>query len=389
MPPDNPIRPQTFIATAPARVVPRVSPHSPLADFARRVVVAVLLTVLLLTLVYLMWRGARVLLEAFAGVLFGLFLFTLAEWLQKHTRLSYGRALAVVVVGLILAACGVGWLFASRVSAQLGELMHKLPESLQAVRDYLAESSWGHYLIEKMPTTPDSAAELAGVKGAASFVTGMAGVLVTAAVILFVGGFGAAEPDQYKRGLFLLVPPRHRARVGEAVDALVFNLRWWLMGQVFLMLVLWGTTTVALMLMGIPLALVLGLITGLFELIPYAGAWISAVPATLIALLISPGHVVGVLALYLCLHVLEGYILVPLIQRRTVGLPPALTLVSQVLLGEMMGVLGLFVAAPLTVCAIVLLKMLYIEDTLGDQTVEVPGEPAGEAKPNGAAQGRA
>jgi predicted PurR-regulated permease PerM len=218
---------------------------------------------------------------------------------------------------------------------------------------------------------------------ASSVVSGLAGVLVTAVVIVFVGGFGAAEPEQYKHGLYLLVPPQHRSRVGEAVDAVAFNLRWWLMGQVLLMLILWVTTTVGLWLIGIPLALVLGLITGLFELIPYAGAWISAVPAALIALMISRGHLAGVLALYLFLHVLEGYLLFPLIQRGTVGTPPALTLIAQVLLGEMMGLLGLFVAAPLTVVVIVLLKMLYIEDTLGDQSVEVPGERGAEDKPNG------
>jgi hypothetical protein len=79
MPPANdPIRPQTFIATAPARVWSRVSHHSPLGDFGRRVVIAVLLTVGLGAIAYILWRGVDVLLEAFAGVLFGLFLSTLA-----------------------------------------------------------------------------------------------------------------------------------------------------------------------------------------------------------------------------------------------------------------------------------------------------------------------
>ncbi len=349
---------------------------------------AVLLTLLLLALAYLMWRGVKVLLEAFAGVLFGLFLSTLAEWVHKRTRLSYGWALAVVIVVLILAAGGIGWLLASRLSAELGELMHKLPESLTQIRAYLEQYPWGRALLREMPQTANSAAQLVGAERASNLVSGVVAMVVSAFVMLFVGGFGAAEPDQYKRGLYLLVPPRYRARVGEAVDALAFNLRWWLMGQVVLMLVLWGTSTLGLWLIGIPLALVLGLITGLFELVPYVGAWISAVPAALIALLISPAHMIGVLALYLCLHLLEGYLLVPLIQRRAVGLPPALTLMSQVLLGELMGILGLFVAAPLTVCTIVLLKMLYIEDTLGDQTVEVPGEPSAEANPNGTMQAR-
>jgi len=165
------------------------------------------------------------------------------------------------------------------------------------------------------------------------------------------------------------------------VDALAYNLRWWLLGQVFLMIMIAITTTVGLWLMGIPLALSLGLIAGALELIPYLGPWLSAVPAALVALLLSHAHLLGTLGLYLGLHILEGYILLPLVQRGTVLLPPALTLIAQVLLGDLLGVMGLFVAAPLTVCAVVRLKMLYVEDTLGDEAVNVPGELGNEQKP--------
>jgi predicted PurR-regulated permease PerM len=105
-------------------------------------------------------------------------------------------------------------------------------------------------------------------------------------------------------------------------------------------------------------------------LVPYIGAWISAVPALLVALLINPWHLLMVAVLFLGLHILEGYVLVPLIQRQSVHLPPALTLVAQFLLGELFGVVGLFVAAPLVVTIIVFLKMLYVEDTLGDHSAE-------------------
>jgi predicted PurR-regulated permease PerM len=111
------------------------------------------------------------------------------------------------------------------------------------------------------------------------------------------------------------------------------------------------------------------------ELVPYIGPWLSAIPAALMALLLGPTELLMTLGLYLGLHVVEGYVLVPLIQRRTVKLAPALTLVLQILLGSMLGILGLFVAAPLTVAMVVLVKMLYVEDALGDQSVDVPGEP--------------
>src|SRR5262249_32921363 len=122
-------------------------------------------------------------------------------------------------------------------------------------------------------------------------------------------------------------------------------------------------------------------IAGIMEAVPYVGPLISAIPALLIALLVSPWHVIWVALLFLGLHILEGYILAPLITERAVHLPPALTLVAQGLLGDLAGFLGLFVAARLTVTAVVLFKMFYVEDTLGDEDVDVPGEPGNVAQP--------
>jgi predicted PurR-regulated permease PerM len=205
-------------------------------------------------------------------------------------------------------------------------------------------------------------------------VSGGANFLVAVVVIVFVGIFGAAEPAVYEKGLLYLIPLSERQRVAQALDAVAFNLRWWLVGQICLMLTLAVTTTAGLWLIGVPGALTLGLITGGLELMPYIGAWLSAVPAALVALLLGPWYLVMTLGLYLLLHILEGYVLVPLVQRRAVHLPPALTLAAQVLLGELLGALGLIVAAPLSVVVVVFVKMLYVKDALGDNSVEVPGE---------------
>src|SRR5262249_39020332 len=155
--------------------------------------------------------------------------------------------------------------------------------------------------------------------------------------------------ELYKAGLLHLVPPRHRPRARESLDVVLFNLRWCLVGQVCLMVLIGVTTALALWLLGIPLALALSISAGILELIPYLVPWLSAIPAALVALLLSPWHLLMVLALYLGLHVLEGYVLLPLVQRRSVLLPAALTLVTQVLLGDLLGLKGLFVAAPLMV----------------------------------------
>jgi predicted PurR-regulated permease PerM len=342
----------------------------------------VLVALLILALAYLLWRGVHVLLEAFAGVLFAVFLSAVSTWVCERTRLSYGKALAVVVAALFLLAGLTGWLLASRLTAEVGQLSQELPQSLAKIHAYLEQTAWGRLLLEHMPLAAGNLtlSDVGQFTRATGLITGVGDFLVTALLILFVGIFGAAEPELYKNGLLHLVPQAYRGRAAEALEAVAFNLRWWLLGQVVLMVVIGLTTALGLWLIGVPLALALGVIAGILELVPYLGPWISAVPAALIALLVSPTHLGLTLALYLFLHILEGYVLLPLVQRRAVLLPPAVTLVAQVLLGELLGMLGLFVAAPLTVAAVVLLKMLYVEDTLGDEAVDVPGEPGNEQK---------
>jgi predicted PurR-regulated permease PerM len=340
--------------------------------YARRVAVAVLIALALLAVAYLIWRSLGILLEAFAGALLALLLYTLSAWVRRATGLRHGWSLAIVVVVLFACTAGLGWLLASRLSAQLSELTQKLPESLATLRDSLSQHAWGRVLIEStQPAAESIANNFSRITG---FASSVGEFLVAVVVILFVGVFGAAEPDVYRRGFLHLVPPDQRRRAGEALDAVAYNLRWWLVGQVILMVLMWITTTLGLWLIGVPLAVALGVIAGLLEIIPYIGPWLSAVPALLIALLLSPFHVFVVGGLYLGLHIVEGYILVPLLQRGVVEMPPALTLVTQVLLGELAGMRGLVVAAPLVVTTVVLLKLLYVEDTLGDQTIDVPGE---------------
>jgi predicted PurR-regulated permease PerM len=335
---------------------------------------------LILAVAYLVWRGAYVLLEAFAGVLVAVLLSVLSNWVSKHTRLSYGHSLALVVLGLFFIGGGLGILMWSHLSAQASELTQSLPRSLDQIKAYLMQYAWGKYLVQKVPGATIGLAEMGQFTRLTGFGSGVANFLEATIVILIVGIFGAAEPDLYWSGLLHLVPPRNRERVGEALDAIAFNLRHWLVGVVILMVLIGITTWAGLWLIGVPMALTLGIIAGVLEVVPYVGAWLSAVPALLIALLKGPQYLLYTLVLYLFIHIFEGYILEPLIQSRAVHLPPALILVAQALMGEMFGVLGLFVAAPLTVVAMVLLKMLYVKDTLGDEEVDVPGEPSNDGK---------
>jgi predicted PurR-regulated permease PerM len=192
-------------------------------------------------------------------------------------------------------------------------------------------------------------------------------------VIVFIALYVAAESARYAGGLVQLVAPARRARAAEILHETASAIWYWMLGRLFSMTVLGIITAVGLWLLGVPLAVALGFLAGIMIFVPYIGSIASAVPAVIIAASTDLMLAVYVIALYLGVHLVEGYILVPLVQRRAVHLPPALTLSAQVILGVLAGFIGLLFATPLVAAGLVMVRMIYIEDILGDGR---GGEPA-------------
>jgi predicted PurR-regulated permease PerM len=119
--------------------------------------------------------------------------------------------------------------------------------------------------------------------------------------------------------------------------------------------------------------LTLGLLAGLLNFIPNFGPVIAAVPAVLIGLLQSPQQALYVALLYLAVQMVDGYVLTPLVERRSVELPLVLTITAQLLLGSAFGLIGVMLATPFTAAAMILVKMLYVEDVLGDRVMRDNG----------------
>jgi predicted PurR-regulated permease PerM len=133
-------------------------------------------------------------------------------------------------------------------------------------------------------------------------------------------------------------------------------------------------TATGLWLLGVEFALVLGILAMLLELVPNLGPVMAAIPALLLASGQGGAQMAYVTLLYFGVQTIESYVLLPLVQQKMVWLPPAITIFAVVLLGMLTGIGGVLFAAPLTVVLMVLIKTLYVEDALGDRSIEVPGE---------------
>jgi predicted PurR-regulated permease PerM len=201
-------------------------------------------------------------------------------------------------------------------------------------------------------------------------------VLAGLVLVVFAALYIAVDPKLYHRGLMHLFPHRSRPRAGEVLSEVATLLRRWLATQLIAMLVIGSITTVVLLLLGVRAAVALGVIAGLLEFIPYVGPILSAVPAVAMGFLSGPQMALYVVVAYIAIQQAENHLLIPLLMKRGIDLPPVITIIAQAVMGLVFGFLGLLVAMPLVGAAMVLVKMLYVQDVVGDH-VPLPGDPPG------------
>jgi predicted PurR-regulated permease PerM len=342
--------------------------------FVRRVMIVLAMVAGWGAALYLVVVGVDVLLLAFAGLLFALFLRGLAAGAAWATGLPHPTALGVVVALLVgLVALG-GWLVAPAVVEQTGQLLQQLPQAVAGLRERMEASAWGRTLLPYIPSTDQLLSVERPLRAGSTVLAtlgGVAGGAASAALVAFIGLYVAAAPRPYRRGLLYLVPERRHRRAERVLETLGHTLQRWLVGKVVGMLLIGSLTGIGLGVLQVPLALALGVLAGLLNFVPYIGPLISFVPAALLATMQGAGTLLWVLGLYLVIQGLESYVVTPLIQQQAVALPPAFLITAQVLLGVAIGWLGLLLATPITAAVVVLVRELYRVDEV--EIVDVRG----------------
>jgi predicted PurR-regulated permease PerM len=193
-------------------------------------------------------------------------------------------------------------------------------------------------------------------------------------ILVVIGGFFlAAAPDRYCAGLVKLFPPQHHENIDSALRLSGNALRLWLFGQLISMAIVGVLVGLGTWLLGLPAPLALGVFAGLMEFIPILGPWLGAVPAVLLAVSEGGWTVLWTIVLFLAIQQVESNLITPLVQQQLVEIPAALLLFAVVGLGLLFGAIGVLVAAPLAVVLYVLVKKLYVRETLGEPT-RIPGE---------------
>ncbi|MFD1786044.1 AI-2E family transporter [Sphingomonas floccifaciens] len=261
--------------------------------------------------------------------------------------LPIGRPWRLLIVCLLTVAFLLGTFYLTGV--QVTEQVTQLRTTLegQAARFSKFLSSQG-----LMPGASDingmARQALSSVGRLTSWVGTAIGALTTMFMIMIIGLFVAMDPRTYERGVQWMVPVAHREEFALTVRRMSYTLRRLLAGRILGMVAEGVLTWAALMLGGVPMAMILGVLTGLLAFIPNIGAFISG--ALMIAVGFSAGTDTGMwaIATYVVVQTFDGYVLLPLVAKKTVDMPPALTLGTQILASALLGILGLALADPIT-----------------------------------------
>jgi predicted PurR-regulated permease PerM len=358
----------------------------------------------------LLWFANALFLVAFLGVLFSIAISAGVDRLER-LRIPRGAGAALIVLSFFAILFAFGAWLAPTLREQGAELRQKLPEAVDRAEQWMNRRQSGFFGVllgagNQAPTRPSTAtpSEPAGatttpagttatragqtappptpsdsqsagaprlhdriqekLSGATRylfpFITHTAEAIGGFLIVIFLSIYLAADPALYRRGILALLPDRRRAQGAYVMDRITVVLRKWLVTQLIAMLVIGVVTTIVLLLLGVKAAFALGLLAGLFEFIPTVGPLLSAIPGVAMGFLDSPEKAATVAVAYWGIQFLENHILIPLLMKGGMDLPPALTVITQALLALVFGFLGLMVAVPMLATVMVIVQVLYL-----------------------------
>ncbi len=329
------------------------------------------IAVIVLIVLRLLPVVAQALLVIFGAVVMAVLVDGVSNWLSRYTPLPRWLALTLF---LLICLAGVGatfWLMGQGISEQIDEMRERVKQGREQLNQLQLRHDWARQLWSGEGTGGGIlSSEMWGRMGGV-FTTAF-GAVANGLILLVVAVYLAITPDVYFRNALRLAPPARRPRYAEVAEATGSALRWWFVGRFSSMAVIGVLTGLGLWIARVPMALALGLITGLLSFVPFAGPILAAVPGILVGWGQGPKTALYALLVYVVVQALEGNLITPLIQKRAVSVPPALLVSGQLVLGSLFGFWGVLWATPLIVTAIVVIQKLYIEDVLQDGGATAP-----------------
>ncbi len=330
---------------------------------------------IVLLLVTIGRAAANVLLLVFIAVLLASALEPVVGAIRSRIGARRGLAILLVYATFFAVVVGLALVIVPAAINQFNEIVAGLPPLLANAREWAASIQprglstsvtalldAAENAVAPAPPDPNEVVEV-GLT--------VAEAVVSLATLLAIVFFWLLEHARLQRFALAFLPAPRRAGAREAWNEVENRLGSWVTGQLILMATIGIATGTACALLGVPSALLLGLIAALTEAIPIVGPFIGAVPAVLVAATVSPELALVVAAVYLVIQFIEGNVLVPLVMRNTIGVSPFLVIVSLLIGAAAGGVVGALFGVPVAAAGVAILERLQA------RSVPVAQDPGG------------
>ena len=322
-------------------------------------------------LVLLALAAINVLVLVFVAMILASGLQPFIAWIRGHLPLGRGPTILLVYGAFLAIVVGMAFIIVPAAITQLERTMASLPPFFDRAREWAATirptglSRSVTALIDAAARTVQPASSAPPAPGQVVQVgLTVAETITSILTLLTVVYFWLTEHARLQRYALAFVPEERRKRARDLWNAAETRLGMWVRGQLILMASIGIGTAVAYTLLGVPAALLLGLIAAIAEAIPIVGPLLGAIPAILVAATISPQLALAVAGVYLVLQLIEGNVLVPLVMRNTIGISPFLVILSVLIGGAAGGFIGALLAVPIAAVGEVLIE--------GFQAREIP-----------------
>lgn len=264
--------------------------------------------------------------------------------LGRVLPIGRGWRLLIVCLSVLLFMIWTAMFAGSQIAAQAVSLQSVVMAQIERLAAWASDHGMGSFQLDTKTISDNFAGTFGRVTAAVGSVVGAFTSLV---MILVLGVFIAIEPRLYERGVAWMLPMKNRENFYITTARMGFTLRRLMAGRLLGMFVEGVGTWLACMAVGIPMAALLGLLTGLLAFIPNIGAIVSGVLLVLVGFSAGTDAGLWAIGIYLVVQTVDGYLIVPMVAKKTVDLAPALVLGAQILFGALLGIMGLFLADPI------------------------------------------
>ncbi len=324
--------------------------------------------VAVLVVLYLLYLVLDVVAVLFASLILASAIEPLVKSLAK---LKIHRALGIILIYLILlTVVGLAiYLIIPPIVGETKDLGNNLPIYFNRIsnfffnlQDYTQRYNWP-FDLQAALNNLSAGLQTVG-QDLVSAISGIFGGIFSFILVLVITFYMIMEETAWKKSVKLFLPGNKQARVTALMETIQEKIGWWFRGQLALCAIIFLMTYMSLSIFGIKYALVLALIAGIFEIIPYLGPTLSAVPAVLVTFVQSPILALFILLVYIIIQSVENNILVPKIMQRAVGLDPIVSIIVLMVGFKLGGVMGAILAIPLTTALTVIIKDLFLNRQL-------------------------